>query len=460
MGFMREAGRSSDVGGLLLLSLLVMLNLPLAFPLWMGMDQYGLYTVDAIAGVRHLPLALAAIISTSFAFLGYYAYKGLRARPDHPLYREWRAFYRHIFVIGAPVAMAKLPAFVLTFDALKPYFIVAGVLVTASLSVVALLRESDIVTSAGIAAAYSVTVILVTLTMVAMSIALLLVVFPMELIPPTGNFVWEWRFDWADMYYRPEDFVHRTRVALVFFGVTACVYMAAAMGYAMLEAIYTQYTRIKAAHAVPSENADTNTLNHAEERWTVEGVDRNEHDNSGAHPSLLGSLPSWGVEVLERLGWRDGDAQDYFVAFDGEEVGITASQYDRLITHREDMLSEADLLVDKCAPDVYAKIRGRWERIRFRGRGGTRGRFSGPLALLCVCARNPRHRFETIDLRRRLEDEMRGSGAINVSDFRNQLKSRRVRLDDGRRVEAIPLEYDGRYTFIRDETKVCFIYDK
>ena len=55
---------------------------------------------------------------------------------------------------------------------------------------------------------------------------------------------------------------------------------------------------------------------------------------------------------------------------------------------------------------------------------------------------------------------MRGSGAINVSDFRNQLKSRRVRLDDGRRVEAIPLEYDGRYTFIRDETKVCFIYDK
>ena len=175
---------------------------------------------------------------------------------------------------------------------------------------------------------------------------------------------------------------------------------------------------------------------------------------------LLGSLPSWGVEVLGRLGWRDGEAQDYFVAFDGEEVGITASQYDRLITHREDILSEADLLVDKCAPDVYAKIRGSWERIRFRGRGGTRGRFSGPLALLCVCARNPRHRFEAIDLRRRLEDEMRGSGAINVSDFRNQLKSRRIRLGDGSSVDAIPLEFlDRRYTFIRDETKVCFIYE-
>ena len=46
------------------------------------------------------------------------------------------------------------------------------------------------------------------------------------------------------------------------------------------------------------------------------------------------------------------------MAFDGEEVGITASQYDRLITHREDMLSEADLLVDKCAPGCVCQNQG------------------------------------------------------------------------------------------------------
>ena len=96
----------------------------------------------------------------------------------------------------------------------------------------------------------------------------------------------------------------------------------------------------------------------------------------------------------------------------------------------------------------------------FRVRRGATRRLSGPLSLLCVCAQNRIHRFETADLRRMLEGEMLGSGAVNVSDFRNQLMARRVRLGDGRRVEAIPLEYDGRYTFIRDDVKVCFIYKK
>ena len=440
---MREDSRSSDVGGLLLLSLIVMLNLPLAFPLWMGMDQYGLYTVDAIARVQHLPLALAAIIDTSLAFLGYYAYKRLRARPDYPLYRDWRAFYRHIFIIGVPVAIAKVPAFVLAFDALKPYFIVAGVLMVASLAIVALLRESDVVTSPGIAAAYSVTVILVTLTMVAMSIALLLVIFPMDLIPPTGNFLWEWRFDWSDIYYAREDFVHRARVALVFFGVSTCVYMAAVMGYAMLDAIYTQ---MKAA-TVPPADSDADALR-----------------QESAQSIPLDSLPDWGVEVLERLEWRDGDAQDYYAVFDGEkEVGITAEQYNNLLLNKDSILSEADLLVNRATSDGFSKVEGHWERFTYRRRRETKSGLSGTFSLLCIHARNPRHRFETDDLVRMLNEEIKGSGTNTVADLRNRLKERRFKLRDGSEVDAvhcIRFEYDQENftSFISEGVKVCYIY--
>ena len=49
----------TNIGGLLFVSLLVMLNLPLVMAGITGMDQYGFFTLEPLA-VRPIPMALSA----------------------------------------------------------------------------------------------------------------------------------------------------------------------------------------------------------------------------------------------------------------------------------------------------------------------------------------------------------------------------------------------------------------
>ena len=67
------------LGRLLIISLLVMLNLPAFFIGFTGMDQYGFFTLDQGA-VRPWPLALSLALSTLSAGVGWLAYKLVQKR--------------------------------------------------------------------------------------------------------------------------------------------------------------------------------------------------------------------------------------------------------------------------------------------------------------------------------------------------------------------------------------------
>ena len=447
---MRQSDRSTDVGLLLLVSAFMALNLPVVFTVFTGMDQYGLFMIESIARVWHLPLALSLSFNILLAFLAHRLYLWLRARDSHPPFQHWEAFYRHLVAISLPIAAAMLPGFLLGSNFGKPFYIVVGGLIILALSITAAFRDEEISISPEFAGQCFYAVIATILVLVILAIASLLVFFSMQQTPPTGSFFWEWRINWEGLGYTSEQFAERQKGAMLMFALSGIVYMSAVVGGAMTYAICARM-RVDQTNDAPVEQAAS------------QGQD-DEDENSRADKQVtearLASLPHWSAAVLKRLEWRGSEKWDYAAVFDGEEVGITEKQYHRLIVDKEKILSEADLFVNKAAADVYSKVEGRWERIRFRIRKGTTRGLSGPLSLLCICAQNPRHRFEAHELRHRLEAEMQGSGAINVSDFRNQLMTRQVRLNNDNFVPAVPLEYDGHGIFIGEEVKVCFIYDK
>ena len=474
---MRQSARTieqtTDVGKLLFVSLCVMLNLTIIFTLIMRLDHYSLATLPSVSLIVkewYGPYALASMevaIGVALAFIAYMLYRWLHRNSSNPALEHWSAFYCHILAIGLPVTIAMLPGVLLAVNNGKPYGIIIGALLTGMLSVIAACGDDRINISSDMARLYFVSALIGMTALLAVSAQWIFFLYMSEQIPSTTNSFWKWEPDWETVGYTREEFVQRNRDCLLIFALAAGVYMT----FVGIRMLYALGGRIRGdeEREKPETHGTLGFVNmfrtllgfpgahsHGEASVSEAGTEPSPTSEPPAYPPL----PEWGVETLERLGWRTGDADDYFVVFDGEVVGITESQYDRLLIDKEIILSEADLLVNKADTDVYSKVEGRWERLSFRVRRGTMRGLSGPLSLLCVCARNPRHRFDSRDLRLRLEAEMQGSGAINVSDFRNGLRARKIRLDDGSEVDAIPLEYDqdDGTTFIRDGVKVCFIY--
>ena len=468
----RTIEQATDVGKLLFVSLLVMLNLPIVFTLIMRLDHYSLATLPSVSPIVqewYGPYALASIevaIGVVLASMAYMLYKWLHRNSSNPMLERWSAFYCHILAIGLPITIAMLPGVLLTVNNGKPYGIIIGALLTGGLSVIAACSDDRINISSNMASLYFVSSVIGIIALLAMAVQWTFFLYGAEQVPSTTNSFWKWEPDWQVVGYTKEEFAQRNRDCLLIFAIAGCVYMTL-VGIRMLHALGGRIRGDEEQGRAETDGGISfvgliRTLlgfpgahSHGETSQSDE-VEKVAAPKSPAYPPL----PEWGVEVLRRLQWRQGDADDYFVAFDGAgEVGIDAKHYESLLDYKDSILSEADLLVNKAAADAYTKVEGRWHRLRFRPRRGTAHGLSGPLSMLSVCAQNPRHRFEPYDLRRKLEDEMRERSAINVADFRNGLMARKVRLDDGREVDAIPLEYDEKgNTYIRDDVKVCFIY--
>lgn len=224
------------MGGLLFLSLLVMLNLPLVFTGFTGMDQYGFFTLDPLA-TQPLPLALSAAVNTALALLAYSGYSALRRQHTRYVPETWAPFKRYVLIIGVPVALAVAPSFFLTSYGSKPYYVVIAVLMTGSLCITTALRDGEIRLNINFAMYWFIVAVAIIVALLAMSITGLLVLYPMEQPAPSGNLLWTWSFDWADLGYPQEQFAQRQRDALMVFVLLGCGYMIVALGGPLLGSI-------------------------------------------------------------------------------------------------------------------------------------------------------------------------------------------------------------------------------
>ena len=236
----------TNIGGLLLVSLLVMLNLPLVMAGITGMDQYGFFTLELIA-VRPIPLALSAGLNIALAGLVYLAYSMSRRQLWRFRARFWGPFKRHGLIIGAPVALATMPSFLLTSHGGKPFWVVVAVLMSGSLCITAALRDEDTWISPRFVNHWSTLAAGAIAGMLILSVAGMLLLYAMEPPAPRGNFFWEWDFNWADLGYPPEQFAQRQHDGLAVFVLMGCAYMIVALGGAMISSI------LKSAHATQTK---------------------------------------------------------------------------------------------------------------------------------------------------------------------------------------------------------------
>ena len=100
-------------GKLLLVSLLVMLNLPVIFTGATGMDQYGFFTLDQ-GNTRPWPLVLSVLLSTGSAIVGYGVYRVMRKKQTWYAGNRYGAFHRSALLFGVPIGIAFAPLFFLT----------------------------------------------------------------------------------------------------------------------------------------------------------------------------------------------------------------------------------------------------------------------------------------------------------------------------------------------------------
>ena len=472
----RTIEQATDVGKLLFVSLLVMLNLPIVFTLIMRLDHYSLATLPSVSQIVkewYGPYALASMevaIGVVLALVAYMLYKWLHRNSSNPVLERWSAFYCHMLAIGLPVAIAMLPGVLLTVNNGKSYGIIIGTLLTCALSLIAACSDSRINISSDMARLYFVSSVIGIIALLAIGAQWTFFLYGAEQVPSTTNSFWTWEPDWQTVGYTREEFAQRNRDCLLIFAIAVGVYMTL-VGIRML---YALGGRIRGDEEQERPGTD-GALGFVSLFGTLFGF-------SGAHPqgepdkSEIDTeaavdfkpppypLPPWGVKILRQLEWREGDAEDYFVVFDGEkEVTITTDQYNNLLLNKDSILSEADLLVNRAMSDGFSKIEGGWERFTFRHRSETSSGLSGTFLMLCIHARNPRHRFGTDDLDRMLKEEIRGSGTSMVADLRNRLKDRKFKLTDGSEIDAthcIRFEYNQEnfISFISEGVKVCYIY--
>ncbi len=223
------------LGRLLIISLLVMLNLPAVLTGATGMDQYGFFTLEPVA-VRPWPLALSIALSAASAGAGYLAYRLLQRRAWFAVNR-YEAYHRNAVIFGTPVAIAFLPVFFLTGYGNKPLVLgVAGIMAT-SLCLIAALNDHKIRIDAGMARTLFVVCAAIILVLLTLSVSGMLAMYFIEHSPSGGNFFWAWEFAWSDLGYPAEEFNQRHRNGLLAFGVAGTCYMTVALGGSLLGAV-------------------------------------------------------------------------------------------------------------------------------------------------------------------------------------------------------------------------------
>ena len=408
------------MGHLLLVSLLVMPNLTLFFTLNTGMDLYGFFTLAPLKAYP-LPVVLSTLLNLGMAAAGYATYCWLWRKLGVVHGLRWGPFTRGAILSAVPVLLVHAPAIVLTSQGGKATQIAIAGLMAGSLTVTHALRDHKMKLDLALAGYWFILGIVAILLFLALSVGGMLVLYGTDQMPASGNLLWTWDYQWEDLGYPSEAFAQRQRDALTAFTLTGSGFMIAVLGGSMLGAIL-RWAREPKYGEQPSKP-------------------RRRHQDA----------PEWAARLLIQLEslspFVPGEAE-YVGVFNGYDVDLTSSQYESLVGGKDELLQDAELIVDKAAGEVFLRTGGIWTRLDFRVRGRTAGIRSGPFSLLCIYARNPGRRFTNGELRIMLAREMSDRESFNVRDFVSQLERRRPRIPVGR---------DDSGSFLDPAVRVCFL---
>ena len=396
------------LGPLVFVSLLTMLNMPLFFTTFTGMDQYGFFTLDPVAD-HPVPIILSVATSSVMAVAGYGLYRWLWVRPT------WAA------LSIAPVALAFAPAIILTSQGGKPTQIAIASLMAGSLCVTHALRDPEIVLDPALARYWFAAVIACILVFLTLSVAGMLVLFFVEQLPASDNLLWTWKYTWAELGYPAGEFQQRQREAVVGFTLTGSGFMILVLGGSMLGAVL---------------------------RWT------RLPEYIGGHPApgrQFQEVPAWTTRILlalESFGPANSAESEYVAVCNGYEIDVTRVRYERLLAQKDSILREADLLVDRVSEEVFVKEDNAWTRLEFRVRSSKEEFRSGPFTLLGIYARNPGQRFTNGELRALIEKELTTRSSMNIGDLIRQLR---------RRGPSIPVQRANEGSYLPASLNVCLL---
>ena len=408
------------LGYILFVSVLFMLNVPLFFTLNTGMDMYGFYTLETVSA-RPLPAVLSTLLSCVMAVAAYLLYCWLYRRRGLFTGGLWGPFTRGAMLSGVPVALTYAPAVILTSVGGKPNLIAVAGLTAGSLCVTHALRDPEMNLDRDIAGKLLGSAIAAILVFLLLSISAMLVLYTVGEHPASGNLLWKYEHEWSDLGYPAEQFQQRQRDALVAYTLAGSGFMIVVLGGSMLGAIL---------------------------RWTRRPRHADHHPSS-ADPYQ--DAPAWVARIAQRLepdAPSTPDDAEYVAVLDGREIGVTGSQYRRLVVGKDDLLRDVELFVDKVVGNVFLRIGGTWTRLDFRVRDRAAGIRSGPFSLLCIYARHPGQRFTNGELRMLLEWELSDRVSVDVGEFISQLQGRRPRL---------AIQRDDTGSFLDDAVKVCLL---
>ena len=411
---------TAGLGVLLFACLLVMPNLYLFYFLNTGMDLYGFFTLAPVSAYP-LPLVLSTLLSSGMAVAGYGFYRWLRRRQAWFTGGGWGPFSRGAVLMCAPVLLTYAPMIVLAHNGDKPSLIAIPGMMAGSLCVAHALRDPEMKLDPSLARYMFIGAIAWILVALILTIGAMFLLYVVEKAPPSGNLIWTWEYEWADLGYPPEEYQQRRRSALVGFVLTGSGFLIVVVGGSMLGAIL---------------------------RWTRAAP----YDAPRSPPSRQYlDAPAWVARLalqLESVGPSDPEDVDYVAVFGGYEIRITRRQYERLAADKDDLLQDFNLLVDRVAGDVFLRTGGTWTRQDFRIRDTSTGIRSGPFSLLSVYARHPGRRFTNGELRVMVSPDLTNRLSVNVGDFISQLRRRRPPL---------PIEQDDDTSFLPDSVRVCLL---
>ncbi len=408
-----------SLGGLLLVSLLVMLNLPMTFTLLTGTDPYGFFTLESVSAYP-LPLVLSTGLSSALALVGYVGYRWLRRRQLWFTGVHWSPIARGAVLCGPPVLLAYLPIIVLSSHGWKPTHLALGAVIAGALAVTHCLRDEEMHLDPAMGRYWFICILGSILVFLVLCIGAMIVLYEVEQFPASGNILWAWEYRWSELGYPPEEYDTRHRDGLLAFTAIGVGFMIAALGGSMMAALL-RWTR--SPDSVISNSLDTHRLQDA---------------------------PPWVTEIGSQLDALEPPAPGesrYAALFSGYRIDITGSQYECLAALKDDLLNGVDLIVDRVAGDVFVQSAGTWTRLDFRVRGRSGGTWSGPFLLLCILARHPGRRFASAELRVLLESELADRAWFNVGDFIAQLQRRR----------RLPVGRDERGSFLQESIRVCLL---
>ena len=403
------------LGRLLLVSLLVMLNLPMTFTLITRTDPYGFFTLKSVSAYP-LPLVLSTGLSSALALVGYVCYRWLRGRQRWFTGGRWSPLTRGAVLCAPPVLLAYLPIIVLSSHGWKPTHLALGAVIAGALTVIHALRDSEMSLDPAQARYWFICALGSILVFLVLCIGAMVVLYEVKQFPASGNMLWTWEYRWSELGYPPEEYDTWHRDGLLAFTAIGVAFMIAALGGSMLGSIL-RWIRADAPSAY---------------------VKRPE-------------APEWAAAVLHQLWEMPAPAPTdtaYSASFGGSEVVLSKKQYALLVGSKEDLLYEADLIIDKVTGSVLKRTQGGWSRINFRSGETCESRRSGPFLLLCIYASHPGKRFTNAELRGLLQEDLPDRPALNVTDFFNQLRKKRP---------SLPVARYGDSTYLPESFKVCLL---